>query len=132
MPPVIGGWLREANDRLGTRLIAANPIEVEDTIRIDGPPARATLNPMLGRIEAPRSVLGVTEPGLISILGHTTVMLNRAKKRGGCPPPPLRRGGDEVSNLGPLSVLGGPYFFFKISLFSPDFGVQKIFVLAAF
>ena len=77
-PPVIGRWLREANDRLGTRLIAAAPTKVEETIRIDGLPARAKFNPgtMLGRIEAPRSVLGEMEPGLVSHLVHTTFMLN--------------------------------------------------------
>ena len=54
------------------------------------------------------------------------------KKRGGHPP--LAGGGGlEVSNLDPpLSVLEGPYFFFTISLFSPHFGVQNIFVLLAF
>ena len=60
VPPVIGRWLHEANDRLGTRLIAAAPTEVEETIRIDGLPTRVKFNPgtTLGRIEAPRSVLG--------------------------------------------------------------------------
>ena len=77
-PPVIGRWLREANDRLGARLIAAAPTEVEETIRTDGLPMRAKFNPgtTLGRIEAPRSVLGEMEPGLISDLVHTTFMLN--------------------------------------------------------
>ena len=52
--------------------------EVEKTIRIDGLPARAKFN--LGttfrRIEAPRSVLGAMQPGLVSDLVHTTFMLN--------------------------------------------------------
>ena len=78
VPPVIGGWLREANDRLGTRLIAATPTEVEETIRIDGLPVRVKFNPgtTLGRIESPRSVLGKMEPGLVIDLVHTTFMLN--------------------------------------------------------
>ena len=76
--PVIGRWLREANNRLGTRLIAAAPTEVEETIRIDGLPTRVKFNSgtTLGRIEAPRSVLGEMEPGLVSHLVHTTFMLN--------------------------------------------------------
>ena len=78
VPPVIGRWLREANDRLGTRLIAAAPTEVEETIPIHGLPAKANVNPgtPLGRIEAPRSVLGEMEPGLVGDLLHTTFMLN--------------------------------------------------------
>ena len=78
VPPVIGRWLREANDRLGTRLIAAAPTEVEETIRIEGLPTRVKFNSgtMLGRIEAPQSVLGEMEPGLVSDLVHTTFMLN--------------------------------------------------------
>ena len=78
VPPVIGRWLREANDRLGTRLIIAAPTEVEETIRIDGLPTMVKFNPgtTLGRIEAPRSVLGEMEPGLVSDLVHTTFMLN--------------------------------------------------------
>ena len=77
VPSVIGRWLREANDRLGTRLIAAAPTEVEETIRIDELPARANYNPgtTLGCIEAPRSVLGEMEPGLFSDLVHTSLML---------------------------------------------------------
>ena len=39
-------------------------------------------------------------------------------------------GGDEVSNLDP--PIRGPILFFTISLLLPDFGAQKIFVLAAF
>ena len=78
MPPVIGGWLPEANDCLGTRLIAATPTEVEETIRIDGLLARAKFIPRttLGRMEAPRNVLEEMEPGLVSDLFHTTFMLN--------------------------------------------------------
>ena len=78
VPPVIGRWLREANDCLGTCLIAAAPTELEETIRIDGLPTRVKSNPgtMLGRIEAPRGVLGEMEPGLVSDLVHTTFMLN--------------------------------------------------------
>ena len=78
MPPVIGRCLCEPNDRLGTRLIAAAPTEVEDTIRIDGLPTRVKTNPgtTLGRIEAPGSVLGEMEPGLVSDLVHITLMLN--------------------------------------------------------
>ena len=74
VPTVIGRWLRKANDRLGTRLIAAAPTEVEDTIRIDGLPTRVKFNPgtTLGRIEAPRSVFGEMEPGLVSDSVHTT------------------------------------------------------------
>ena len=70
--------MREANDRLGTRLIAAAPTEVEETIRIDGLPTRVKFNPgtTLGRIEAPRNVLGEMEPRLVSDLVHTTFMLN--------------------------------------------------------
>ena len=77
-PPVIGRWLREANDGLGTRLIAAAPTEVEETIRIDGLPTRVKFSPgtTLGGIEALRSVLGEMEPGLVSDLVHTTFMLN--------------------------------------------------------
>ena len=45
VPPVIGPWLREANDRLGTHLIPAAPTEVEETIRIDGLPTRVKFNP---------------------------------------------------------------------------------------
>ena len=76
--PVIGRWFCEANNRLGTRLIAAAPIAVEETILIDGLPTRVKLNPgtTLGRTEAPRSVLGEMEPGLVSDLVHTTFMLN--------------------------------------------------------
>ena len=78
VPPVIGRWLREANDRLGTRLIAAAPTEVTETIRIHGLPTRVKFNPgtTLGRIEALRSVLGDMEPGLVSDLVHTSFMLN--------------------------------------------------------
>ena len=78
VPPVIRHWLCEANDRLGTRLIAAAPRELEETIRIDGPPARAKLNlgTTLGRIEGPRGVPGEMEPGLVIDLLHTTFMLN--------------------------------------------------------
>ena len=67
VPPVIGRWLREVNDRLGTRPTAAAPTEVEETIRIDGLPTRDKFNPgtVLGRIEALRSVLRETEPGLV-------------------------------------------------------------------
>ena len=68
----MGRWLREANNRLGTRLIAAAPTEVEETIRIDGDNPGTTL----GRIEAPRSVFGEMEPRLVSDLVHTTFMLN--------------------------------------------------------
>ena len=52
VPPVICRWLRESKYRLGTRLIAAAPTEVEDTIRIDGIPTRVKFNPgtTLGRI----------------------------------------------------------------------------------
>ena len=51
---------------------------MEETIRIDGLPTRVKFNPgtTLGRIEAPRSVLGEMEPGLVSDLVHTTFMLN--------------------------------------------------------
>ena len=40
---------------------------------------RVKFNPSttVGRIEAPRSVLGEMEPGLVSDLMHTTFMLNR-------------------------------------------------------
>ena len=78
VPPVIGRCLREANDPLDTGLIAAAPTEMEETIRIDGPPKRVKFNPgtTLGRIAAPRSVLGQMEPGLVSDLVHTTFMLN--------------------------------------------------------
>ena len=78
VPPVIGRWLREANDRLGTRLIATAPTEVEETIRIDGLPTGVKFNPgtMLGRTEAPRSVLGEMDRGLISDLVHIAFMLN--------------------------------------------------------
>ena len=78
VPPLIGRWLHEANDRFGTRHIAAAPTEVEETIRIDGLPARAKLNlgTTLGRIEAPQSVFGELEPGLVSDLVHTTFMLH--------------------------------------------------------
>ena len=60
VPPVIGHWLREAKGPLGTRLITAAPTEVEETIRINGFPARAKViaGTTLGRIEALRSVLG--------------------------------------------------------------------------
>ena len=59
VPPLIGRWLREANDRLGTSLIAAASTEMEETICIDRLPTRAKFNPgtTLGRIDAPRSVL---------------------------------------------------------------------------
>ena len=45
---------------------------------MDGLPARAKVNlgTTLGRIEAPRSLLGEMEPGLVSDLVHTTFMLN--------------------------------------------------------
>ena len=78
VPPVFGRWLRDANDRLGSRLIAAAPTEFEETIHIDGRPTRVTFNPgtTLGCMEAPRSVLGKMEPGLVSGLVHTTYMLN--------------------------------------------------------
>ena len=78
VPPVIGRWLREANDRLGTRLIAGAATKVEETIRMDGPPTTVKFSPgaTLGCIEAPRSVLGEMEPGLVSDLVHTTFMLN--------------------------------------------------------
>ena len=51
---------------------------MEETIRIDGLPIRVKSNSgtTLGRIEAPRSVLGEMEPGLVSHLVHTTFMLN--------------------------------------------------------
>ena len=45
VPPVIGRWLREANDRLGTRLLAAAPTEVQETIRIHGLPTRVKFKP---------------------------------------------------------------------------------------
>ena len=55
----------------------------------------------------------------------------RTKKKGDTPPP--QGGGDEVSNLDPPIHTRGPILFFlTISLFSPDFGVQNFFVLAAF
>ena len=77
MPVPPRHW-REANDCLGTHLIAATPTEVEETIRINGLPTRVKFNPgtTLGRIKAPRSVLGEMEPGLVSDLLHTTFMLN--------------------------------------------------------
>ena len=40
-------------------------------------------------------------------------------------------GGARCLTWTPGYILGGPYFFFTISLFSPDFGVQKFFVLAS-
>ena len=45
---------------------------------MDGLPTRVKFNPgaTLGRIEAPWSVLGEMEPGLVSDLVHTTFMLN--------------------------------------------------------
>ena len=74
----MGRWLREANDRLGTRLIATAPAEVEETIRIDRLPTRVKFNPgtTLGRIKVPRSTLGEMVPGPVSDLVHTTFMLN--------------------------------------------------------
>ena len=78
VPPVIGRWLREANDHLGTGLIAAAPTGVEENIGIDRRPTRVSFNPgtTLGRIEAPRSVLREMEPGLVSDMVNTTLMLN--------------------------------------------------------
>ena len=51
---------------------------MEDTIRINGLLRRGKFNPVttLGRIEAPWSVLGETEPGLLTDLVHTTLLLN--------------------------------------------------------
>ena len=76
LPPVIGRWLREANDRLDTCLIAAAPTKVEETIDINGLPTRVKFNPgtTLGHIEAPQSVLGEMEPWLVSDFVHTTIM----------------------------------------------------------
>ena len=76
--PVIGPWLREANDCLGTRLIAAAPTAVQESIRINGLRKRVNFNPgtMVGRIEVPRRVLGEMEPGLVSDLVGSTIMLN--------------------------------------------------------
>ena len=78
VPPITGRWLRGAHDRLGSRLIAAAPTEVEETIRIDGLPARVKFNAgtTLSIIQAPRSVLGEMEPMLVSYPVHTTFMLN--------------------------------------------------------
>ena len=78
LTPVIGRWLREANERLGTGLIAAAPANVEETFRIDGLPTRVKFNSgtTLGRIEAPRGVLLEIEPGLVSDLVQTTFILN--------------------------------------------------------
>ena len=72
--PVIGLWLREANDCLGTRLITAAPTKVAHTIRIDGFPTTVKPSPgtTLGCAEAPRSVLGEMEPALVSDLVRTT------------------------------------------------------------
>ena len=77
VPPVIGRWLREGNDGLGTRLFADAPTEVEETIYIKGLPARVKFNlgATPGRIEAPRSLLGEMEPGFVSDLVHTTFVL---------------------------------------------------------
>ena len=99
VPPVIGRWLREANDRLGTRLIAAAPTEVEETIRIDGLPTRVTFNPgtMLGRIQTPWSVLGEMEPGLVNELVHNNLMLN----------PTLRAVLIHLKSVDPTSLLAG-------------------------
>ena len=78
VPPVIGRWLREANDGLGPRLFAAAPTKVEETICIKGLPARVKFNlgATLGRIEAPWTLLGEMEPGLVSDLVHTSFVLN--------------------------------------------------------
>ena len=44
----------------------------------------------------------------------------------------MRGGGMRCLTWTPLSILGGPYFFFlTVSLFSPDFGVENFFVLAS-
>ena len=78
VPPVIGRRLREANDRLDNRRIAAAATGVEETIRLHGLTMRVKFNPgtTIGRIEAPQSVLGEMEPGLVSDSVHTTFMLN--------------------------------------------------------